>query len=544
MPVRAERSLEAQRRVAILVAGGACSADVFAAIAREVGHLIGLPLVAIWRFEPDDTATVVGEWGDAPHVFAVGTRWPLDGPTICARVRETASPARIDDFAGVAGTIADAARDTGIRACAGAPIVVDGELWGAMSIDSTDLDPLPDDLEQRLVEFTELLGASFSTTARQEKLTRLAEEQAALRRVATLVVTGVPAAELFAAVAEELGRLLPVATTALLRYESGDEATVVATWGDFGGHVLLGMRLPLAGHNVATLVHRTGRPARIDDYFSSASGSLGRSLRQTGIAAAVGCPVVADGRLWGVVIAAQRAREPLPADTEARVLQFTELMATAISNIQARADLAASRARIVAAADDERRRVVRDLHDGAQQRLVNMTLTVKLARELLRSEPETAPPLLDDVLEQCERAIVELRELAHGILPAVLTNGGLAAGLQALATRVPFGVELDVEVERLPPAVEATGYFVAAEALTNVSKHARATRVGVAARVECRALVLTVADDGVGGAQPFGTGLVGLRDRLAVLDGRLRVDSPPSGGTVLTATIPLGAAAD
>ena len=196
------------RRVAMLVAGGAASAEVFAAIAREVGQVIGLPLVAVWRYEPDGTATVIGAWGDRPHPFQVGTRWPLDGPTICARILETGRPARIDDFSEVPGTIADAARGTGIRACAGAPIVVDGEVWGAMSTDSTDGAPLPDDIEDRLVEFTELVAATFSTTARQDELARLADEQAALRRVATLVAQGVPAAELFAAVTEEVGRLL------------------------------------------------------------------------------------------------------------------------------------------------------------------------------------------------------------------------------------------------------------------------------------------------------------------------------------------------
>ena len=215
------------RRVATLVAAGAASADVFAAIAREVGQVIGLPLVAVWRYEPDGMATVMGAWGEGPHPFQVGTRWPLDGPTICAQVLKTGRPARIDDFAEVPGTIADAARTTGIRACAGAPIIVDGEVWGAMSVDSTDGTPLPDDIEDRLVEFTELVAATFSTTARQDELTRLADEQAALRRVATLVAQGVPAAELFAAVTEEVGQLLQTDAAATIRYEPGEIVTAV-----------------------------------------------------------------------------------------------------------------------------------------------------------------------------------------------------------------------------------------------------------------------------------------------------------------------------
>ena len=193
------------RRVATLVAGGAVSEDVFAAIAREVGNVTGVPLVAIWRYEPDDTATVVGVWSDRPHRFQPGTRWPLDGPTITAQVLKTRRPVRIDDWAEVPGAIADAARDAGITAAAGVPIVVDGEVWGAMSIDSMDGAPMPDDVEDRLLEFTELVAAAFATTARQEELARLADEQAALRRVATLVAQGVPAGELFAVVTEEVG---------------------------------------------------------------------------------------------------------------------------------------------------------------------------------------------------------------------------------------------------------------------------------------------------------------------------------------------------
>jgi PAS domain S-box-containing protein len=696
------------RRVAMLVAGGAASADLFAAIAREVGHVVGLPMVAVWRYEPDGTATVLGAWGDRPQPFKVGTGWPLDGPTICAQVLKTGRPVRIDDFTDIPGTIADAARETGISAAAGAPIIVDGQVWGAMSTDAFDGAHLPDDVEDRLVEFTELIAAAFATTARQDELARLADEQAALRRVATLVAQGVPAAELFgavteevgrllrtdaaamvryepgdmltavgnwtaegvqadtevgrqwplagesiaprilrtgrsariddwqdvpgpiadyvrtrlglsssvgspilvegrvwgnlvvhstsgplprdtearitrftelvatailnaqartdvqrladeqaalrrvatlvarerqpaevfAAVAEEVGRLLPVENTSMLRYEDDGSATVVSSWGQLRDVLLVGTRMRVEGENVTALVRRTGRPARIDDY-ATASGSLGAHMRDLGIRAAVGCPIVVDGRLWGIMVAAQCRPEPLPADTESRVAQFTELIATAISNVQARSDLAASRARIAATADDERRRVVRDLHDGAQQRLVYTVVTMKMTREALDSDPETAPPLLDEALDHCEKAMAELRELAHGILPAVLTRGGLRAGVEALASRVSLPVELDVPIERLPPAVEATAYFVAAEALTNVAKHARATQVSVTTRVEGDALHVSVRDDGVGGARPGGTGLLGLGDRLAAHDGRLRVESPAEGGTLVTATIPL-----
>ncbi|HTE62287.1 MAG TPA: GAF domain-containing protein, partial [Solirubrobacteraceae bacterium] len=323
------------RRIATLVAGGAASADVFAAIAREVGRVIGLPLVALWRYEPDGTATVLGAWSEHPHPFEPGTRWPLDGPTICAQVRKTGRPERIDDFADLPGTIADAARRTGIRSCAGAPIVVDGHVWGAMSTDSTDREPLPDQIEDRLAEFTELVATAISNTASREELARLADEQAALRRVATLVARGVLPPEVFAAVAREVGMLLGVDATHMARYELDGTATGVAAWGSTGEHIPVGRRVDLEGESVAGIVLRTGRPARMQSY-QSATGRAAALGRELGLRASIGAPVVVDQRLWGVMIASSKDDRPLPADTESRIAAFTELVATAISNTDAR----------------------------------------------------------------------------------------------------------------------------------------------------------------------------------------------------------------
>ena len=253
----------------------------------------------------------------------------------------------------------------------------------------------------------------------------------------------------------------------------------------------------------------------------------------------MGAPIVVDQRLWGVMIVSSKGDRPLPVDTESRIAAFTELVATAISNTEAREELATSRARIVAATDDERRRVVRDLHDGAQQRLVHTIITLKLARQALHPRDDAASELVSEALDQAERTNVELRELAHGILPAVLTRGGLRAGVQALASRMPLPVEIDVSGGRLPAAVEATAYFVVAEALTNVAKHSGARHAAVTASVEDRTLKVHVHDDGAGGARPEGSGLLGLADRLAALDGRLRVESPADGGTLITADIPV-----
>jgi signal transduction histidine kinase len=289
--------------------------------------------------------------------------------------------------------------------------------------------------------------------------------------------------------------------------------------------------------NIASRVFETGRPTLID--HAEATGPIGVDARRSGTRSAVGTPIVVEGRIWGVMVATASEAAALPPDTEARIGEFTELVATAIANIEARSALAASRARIVAAADEERRRVVRDLHDGAQQRLVHTVITLKLAHQALEEGEGDAPAVVTEALEQAERAMVELRELAHGILPAVLTHGGLRAGVDALASRMPVAVENGVTVGRLPAAVEATAYFVVAEALTNVAKHARADGVAVAAVIEQGALRVRVRDDGVGGARLDGSGLLGLRDRVAALDGELRVESPAEGGTLVTAEIPL-----
>jgi len=398
------------------------------------------------------------------------------------------------------------------------------------------------DVTDRRRADAELHEAQRMVEASRDELRVLAEEQAALRRVATLVARESSPTQVFAAVAEEVGRLLRVDHTAMVRYEPDGTATLVGALGEPDPGTPVGTRRTLErerveGHVVA-LVLDTGRPARIDD-FAKAPGALAAYTRTLGIRSAVGTPIVVEGRLWGVMFALSRRAEPLPADTEARIGEFTELVATAISNIQARSELAASRARIVAATDEERRRVVRDLHDGAQQRLVHTVITLKLARRALQSQEDAAPALVTEALDHAQQATTELRELAHGILPTVLTRGGLRAGVEELASRMSLPVENGVAVGRLPAAVESTAYFVVSEALTNVAKHARAKHAKVTARIEDDSLAVHVRDDGMGGARPDGSGLVGLADRLATLDGRLQVESPADGGTLIAAAIPL-----
>jgi signal transduction histidine kinase len=533
----------ALRRVA--AAHGAEPSSLFALVAEKVSRVLHVPFVSVVRFEDDRIATERASVPPEGALFAVGRRWSLVGTSVLSEMRASGRTARIDDYARMEGEIAEECRRVGIRSTVGIPVAVRGRTWGAMVVSSTDAEPLPADTEERLADFTALLATAIANSEAQAEVARLAEEQAALRRVATLVAQGVPSDALFGAVCDEVEALAGAEASALLRFEADGTATLMgnrsqrAAGSSRHPHrpAPVGARLELDPDGVLAEVHRTGRTARFDTDDPAAPG-MPEVIRTERLRSTLASPIVVEGELWGAITTGSRER-PLPAGMERRLADFTELVATAIANLQARAELAASRARIAAAADDERRRVVRDLHDGAQQRLVHTIITLKLARRALQSEQEDAPALLTEALENAEQATAELRELAHGILPTALTRGGLSAGVDVLASRMPMPIENGVAVGRLPAAVEATAYFVVAEALTNVAKHSSAEHAEVVARIEDGTLRVEVRDDGVGGASPNGTGLVGLADRLAVFDGRLEVDSPPGAGTRLTAAIPL-----
>jgi signal transduction histidine kinase len=525
----------ALRRVATLVARGAPPEKVFAAAVEEVGRVLAVDLVSMGRYEPDRAMTFLTSWGTPGHFVPIGRRLMLGGNNLNTIVFETGRSARIDSYDEASGPVGLAVREGGVRSAVGTPIMVEGRLWGMMAAGSSGTERLAPDTEARLASFTELLAMAIANAESRAGLARLAEEQAALRRVATLVAHGAAPEEVFAAVTEEVALLLRADLATMCRYESDGTYTVVAS---AGMRFALGSRWPLGGKNLATLVFEKGHPARIESY-ADASGGLADDIRALGVRSAVGTPILVEDRLWGATAVATSREQPLPADTEARLASFTELVATAIANAEARTEVAASRARVVAAAHEERRRVVRDLHDGAQQRLVHAILTLKLAHRAVQNGEEGAPALLTEALDHAEQATDELRELAHGILPGVLTHGGLHAGVDALASRMPVPIDIDVTVGRLPAPIEATTYFVVAEALTNVAKHARARRAEVTVRIEHGTLAVEVRDDGVGGARPDGSGLIGLADRVAALDGELRVDSSPDGGTLVAAAIPL-----
>jgi signal transduction histidine kinase len=288
------------------------------------------------------------------------------------------------------------------------------------------------------------------------------------------------------------------------------------------------------------MVLHTGRPARMDS-LDEAAGSAAARIRELGIRAAVAAPIIVAGHLWGVASVASLRPEPLPPDTEPRVCDFADLVATAIANAEAHTELTASRVRIVAAADDARRRIERDLHDGAQQRLVSLGLE-------MRSAEASVPPELHSFKEQISHLVTglvgvseDLQEISRGIHPAILSKGGLGPALKTLARRSAVPVELDVGVDRrLPDSVEVAAYYVVAEALTNVAKHAQASEVTVRVEAEGTNLHLLIRDDGIGGADTArGSGLTGLVDRVEALGGQMTISSPPGSGTSLSVKIPL-----
>ncbi len=526
----------ALRRVATLVAKHAPQGEVFATVAEEMGGLLAVDSVHMVRYEEDSVAAVVASWGTLTQAVPIGTRVPLGGRNVTSVVFRTGRAARLDDYDDSSGPIAQRVTTVGVRSAVGTPIVVEGRLWGAMVAASTHDERLPADTELRIGQFTELMATAIANAEARAEVARLADEQAALRRVATLVAEGSPAAAVFDAVTREVAAVLNASAVSLARYDD-DVITVVAQFGT-AHHLRRGERFALGGTNVTTTVLRTEATARLDD-VTTATGPIGDAARQAGVRSIVGTPVIVDGRTWGVLAATWTDLEPPPDDTGQRMAGFAELLDTAIANADSRDQLTASRARLLVAGDDARRRVVRNLHDGAQQRLVHTIVKLKLAQRALHEDRGDTELLLADALRTAELATHEVRELAHGILPSVLTHGGLRAGVDAFVSRLDLPVDFEVLSERLPPDIEASAYFIVAEGLTNVVKHAKATRATVWAAAEDGVLALEVRDDGIGGAQPDGHGLMGIADRVETLGGRLRIESAEGDGTVVAAQLPL-----
>jgi signal transduction histidine kinase len=528
----------ALRRVATLVAEAVPAGELFAAVAREAGTLIGADLAGLARFEDDQVVTVATWAADGEHP-PIPNRWQMQEGDPASVMAETRAAARWDDWTDAPGPIAAFIRDVaGVRSTVGCPIVVEGRLWGALAVHAKQHAPLVSGTEARLAQFSDLMGTAIANSEARVQVERLAQEQAALRRVATLVAEGGAPTAVFDAVAAEIEGLLNADAITVSRYEPAGEVIVLAHRGLDAWKVPPGTRVKHDGENVSTKVRRTERPARMESY-EGAEGAIAELVESLGVRASVGTPIVVDGRLWGVTIANWRGEEPPPADTEERMAQFSQLLDSAIANADSRAQLTASRSRVLAAGDEARRRVVRDLHDGAQQRLVHTIVTLKLAERAHRMRDQRLESLLAEALAHAHQANAELRELAHGLLPSVLARGGLSAGVDALVSRVDLPARVDVTPARFAQAIEANAYFTVAEALTNVLKHSRAHSVEVTVVAADGVLKVEVRDDGIGGAKRDGTGLVGIDDRVTALGGRLRVKSPDGGGTLVSAVLPL-----
>jgi signal transduction histidine kinase len=377
--------------------------------------------------------------------------------------------------------------------------------------------------------------------ARRREADALARQQTALRKVATLVARGADPADVYSATVEELARGLDVEQVVLIRFDSAEWCTVLAVRDRPGKEMLhAGERLPLDGDSVTARICRSGKSARIDDY-SDATGTLGTRLRGLGLKCGAGAPVTVYDEPRGALVVGSVSAGPLPPGTEERICDFADLVATAIANAEARAELKASRARIVAASDQARRRFERDLHDGAQQRIVALGLGLRTVEASVDPEDHAVRKQLDNVINGLAELYTNVQELSRGIHPAILSKGGLGPALRALGRRSVVPVSVDVDVDRrLPESIEVAAYYVVAEALTNAAKHAQASGVTIRVGLEPDELHIEVADDGIGGATSTGngSGIIGLRDRVEALSGRLDVSSPPGLGTTLVARIP------
>ena len=520
----------ALRRVAELAARDAPAQEVLHVVAREVSVFAGVSFGMVLRYEGDDGENRIVALHGAPDNFRVGMRAPGTGDGAVHRVWRTGRAARVENLDLMAGRWPAMAHTRGFTTSAGVPIVIRGALWGALIV--VGQQKFPATIEAELTAFAELAGTAVSAADGREQLKLLADEQAAVRHVAELVARGATLDEIFHAVAAQTSCLLPDLTTLLLHYEGNDRAVVVAGPQPGTRHPLGSDRDPL------DTVRRTGRPVRIGHPYAGAEAGSSKGFINDSF---VAVPITVEGHVWGALAVStdSTGSPPVPADAEELLTPFAELAAVAIANADNKTKLHASRARVIATADETRRRVQRDVHDGAQQRLVHTIIALKMARDAMTAG-RPAAPLLDEALTNAELASKELRDIVRGILPASLTRGGLHSGLESLLVDLVLPVEMDIRVPRLTTHIETTAYFIVAEAMTNVVKHARANRARVDVCIDDRALVIEVRDDGIGGADARGgSGLTGLRDRIEASDGSLTVSSPPGTGTLIRATLPL-----
>jgi signal transduction histidine kinase len=531
----------ALNRVAVTVATETAAERVFDVVTEEVARLLGADAANLVRFGPTpDEGVIVGKWSEpGVQIPGAGTIVATEEGSALSKVARTGAPVRqATDDPGVPAELHGRLIELGVTSLVAAPIVVSGHIWGAVVVSLTRDLQFAANAEERLGKFAGLVAVALANTQAREELATLADEQAALSRVAVAAATEQPE-QLFNIVTEEVGRLFGGHWASTTRYiEGSDEVELVGRWHRTGNHrVDLGARLPLRG-GVLSRVRETGAPARID--YEKEPPAVQTMIRLDRVADGVAAPIVVSGRLWGALSISVAAPDELGAGVETQVAKFTNLVAVTLANAEAREQLTASRARIVQAADAERRRLERNLHDGAQQRLVSLALSLRLAESRLADDPAAAAELLAGASEELALSLAELRELARGIHPAILIDRGLAPAVEALAARATLPVEVNCLVpERLSEAVEAAAFYVVSESLANVAKYASASRARVDLVRDDGLLVVEVADDGVGGADAAkGSGLRGLSDRVEALGGRLRVSSEHGHGTTVRAELP------
>jgi GAF domain-containing protein len=541
----------ALRRIAVLVAQDVSASKIFSAVSDEVARMFD-SAAGVMRFE-DGSAVVFA--GVANIDIPIGERWEFQEGMPSAEVYRTGRPARSEEVApsSLGGDIGEASRRNGTRSIVGSPILVEGRLWGTIVVSSSK-DLLRPDTEERLERFAELIATAIANAETSQARAQLAEEQGALRRVATLVAEGVDAQHVFDAVCREACQLCDAMTVTLSHYTPDGVNMTIAGWSANDSHLPIGTRLPIEPDTVGDAIVRTRSPARVDSW-EGRSSELAKLQRARGVRSSLGAPIAVGGQLWGALIAGTDREEPLSPGTEFRLARFTELVATAISNTATRSELIASRARIVAAGDEARQRIERNLHDGTQQRLIALGLDLQRVRALIPEDQHDARLGLERAGDDLQSVLEDLRELSRGLHPPLLARRGLRSALRGLARDSPIPVELEINLSQRPPApLEAAVYYVVSEALTNALKHSQASIVSITiesgharepfgvgldgrGRVHLHA---TIADDGVGGADPSaGSGLTGLADRVEALGGRFALDTPSGRGTRISIELPL-----
>jgi signal transduction histidine kinase len=530
----------ALRRVATLVAAGAEPEQVWESVLSEVGALCQASRAGLIRYEPANSLSIVALWPrDGPYE-EMAERWPLTGNGMSARVARERTVVRMEGWTETEteGEIGAAVRHRmSVGTSVMAPVFAGGELWGGVIVHSPVGEVLGPDTEQRVTGFAELVSTALAHANANAEVRRLADEQATISQIATLVAQQAPLGDLCQTVTEDLAALLEVEDVKISRYEGLGNMVIVGSCGELDDLYPVGFTSALYLDTAVGQVYRDGKMVRVDGYEGFTSENA-RWARDAGVRSTIGCPIFVGDRLWGALTVSSPQPGRLPDRLIQPISDSIDLIATAIRNAEADERLRASRQRIVTATDQARRRFERDLHDGAQQRLVALALD-------LRGKEHLAGTDLEETANEVDSILTDLRDLSRGIHPAMLSEGGLHAAIRSLIRRCPTPVQL-LSPDRWPSLDELTEtacYYVVAEALTNVAKHAKAHQVDIELTLANASLRIAVRDDGVGGADTAdGSGLIGIADRVDALGGSLSVASPPEVGTTLIATLPIARA--